>query len=149
MKTAKAISGWECITDCGDGNLVLPNSIRCPASRAVYRSLVKTPMARSLSAGKAKFIGSSREKLRSIHFQVLRDSLRPTGYSVIAMAACGSEPGTAALCMYTMEGPMCLLRRTVYQPKALVTISFRIGKAAFGQRPLTAWIDLAPSRRLT
>src|SRR6266852_505256 len=87
--------------------------------------------AHSWSDGTAESIDSLTEKPRRIHCQVLWDSSRPRGCSAIEMAVSGSEQRTAALCMYTREGQMCLLRLTASQANPF-TLSLRIVKTIFG-----------------
>src|SRR5580700_1744819 len=99
-KIARAISGQVCLTGCGNGNLVLLNSIRWPANRTAYKLSVKILTAHSWSDGGAESTDSSREKPSPIPFIAL-PSLGPTECSAIEMAVCGLELGTGAFCTCT------------------------------------------------
>src|SRR5262244_988557 len=76
-KTTGAISGRELRTGCGDGGLVLQNSIRWLANRMVSRLWAKTQMAHFWSGGRAESTDSSMGKRRRIHYRVQCGSFGP------------------------------------------------------------------------
>src|SRR5258705_7645387 len=114
MKTATAMSGWECRMGCGDGNLALQNSmrhLRQPRTGAASKVWLTAMMARSCSARAVEPGDSLGIRPRHIHSQLLCSSSRPHGCSAMVMAFSGSELLTEVWCMYIREGQMYLRRQ--------------------------------------
>src|SRR5262245_25189682 len=94
MKTAKAVSCWGWRKDYGDGNQVLQNFMRWPASQALYKVWVKTLTVQFWSDGPTESNDWLTRKPRPIHSRIWLGSSGLTRCSVIAKAVCGSElPG--------------------------------------------------------